>query len=297
MTPTSYLYVPGDRMERFERALASGADAVIYDLEDAVTVAAKPDALAAVTAHLRAPANHGIEQWVRINSGDRGQADLRAIAHLPGLAGVVVPKTIRAALDHLDDTAKVRKIALIETAAALFDLQRIATAECIAALAIGEVDLAAELGIEPSPDEHELWPTRMQVVAASAAAGLQGPIGPVHTNLHDANGLRASTTALRRAGFGARQAIHPKQVDVINTMKPSTEELERALGLLQRARSAGGVWIDETGRMIDEAVLRIARRSVARQPAQIRASERRTCSVPGAERSACGSGVATTDDA
>src|SRR6476620_1637941 len=100
MQPASYLYVPGDRPERFSKALASDADAVIFDLEDAVALPAKAAARDAVVAHLQQPADR-VEQWVRINAGERGIADLDAIADLPGLTGIFVPKATRSALDEL----------------------------------------------------------------------------------------------------------------------------------------------------------------------------------------------------
>jgi citrate lyase subunit beta / citryl-CoA lyase len=265
MQPVSYLYVPGDRPERFSNALASDADAVIFDLEDAVAVPMKDYALEAVVAHLQQPVGK-VEQWVRINTGERGIGDLGALADLPGLTGIFVPKATRATLDELATVADVARCALIETAAALLELPAIAAAHNIAALAMGEVDLAADLGVEPSPNEHELWPLRMQVVVASAAADGQPPIGPVSTDIKDLYGLGHSTEALRRAGFGARQAIHPSQVPVINlAFTPTAKEVERAEALLARAQSDDGVWVDESGRMVDEAVLRSARRVLARR--------------------------------
>ena len=265
MQPASYLYVPGDRPERFPKALASGADAVILDLEDAVSLPAKADARDAVVAHLQRPACD-VEQWVRINSGERGIGDLEAIAGQPGLTGIFVPKATRSGLDELATLADVSRCALIETAAALLDLAAIAGAPGLVALAIGEVDLAAELGLEPSADERELLPVRMEVVIASAATGRRAPIGPVSTDINDLNRLGDSTEALRRAGFGARQAIHPAQVPVINrAFTATTEEVDRAETLLAQAQSAAGVWVDESGRMVDEAVLRSARRTLARR--------------------------------
>ena len=265
MQPASYLYVPGDRPERFPKALESGADAVILDLEDAVAIPAKADARDAVVAHLQVPADN-VEQWVRINTGERGIADLDSIADLPGLTGIFVPKATRAALDELATIADVARCALIETAAAVLDLPAIAAAAGVIALAMGEVDLAADLGLEPSPDERELRPLRMDVVVASAAAGRHAPIGPVSTDIKDLYGLGHGTEALRRAGFGSRQAIHPAQVPVINlAFTPTTKEVDHAESLLAHAQSDEGVWVDESGRMVDEAVLRGARRILARR--------------------------------
>jgi citrate lyase subunit beta/citryl-CoA lyase len=106
----------------------------------------------------------------------------------------------------------------------------------------------------------------MQAVVAAAAAGLQAPIGPVSTDIKDLYGLGHSTEALRRAGFGGRQAIHPSQVPVINlAFTPTAKELDRAEALLAQAQADEGVWVDESGRMVDEAVLRSARRTLARR--------------------------------
>src|SRR3954463_10350457 len=101
MTALSYLYVPGDRPDRFASAMASGAGAVIFDLEDAVAVAAKDTAREAVVGHMQRERSSTVEQWVRVNAGDRGIADIRGLQGLPGVDGVVVPKASRAVLDDV----------------------------------------------------------------------------------------------------------------------------------------------------------------------------------------------------
>ena len=262
MIPAAYLYVPGDRPERFAKAVASGAGAVILDLEDAVSVDAKADARAAVVAHLGATTT-GPEQWVRINSGSLGLEDLDALRDLPGLHGVFAPKATGTALGGVTG---VEVCAMVESAAAVLDLPGILAHEAVTVLALGEVDLAADLGVVASADERELWPFRMQVVAASVAGGRRTPIGPVFTAVRDLDGLRAHTEGLRRAGFESRQAIHPDQVTVINeVMAPTAEEIDEAHALLALVAAAGGgVCVDGAGRMIDEAVLRRARRTLER---------------------------------
>jgi citrate lyase subunit beta/citryl-CoA lyase len=136
-------------------------------------------------------------------------------------------------------------------------------------LGLGELDLRAEVGIEPSDDERELLPVRVQVVLASAAAGLAPPIGPISTDFRDHEALQHSTDALRRLGFGSRWAIHPAQVPVINQVfMPTPEQLEAARRLVERFDGAldqgVGVGVDEDGKMVDEAVVRAARRILAR---------------------------------
>jgi citrate lyase subunit beta/citryl-CoA lyase len=182
---------------------------------------------------------------------------------LHGLSGVFVPKatptTVRDARNKAGE--QVRICALVESAAGMLEVATIASL-AIDRLAIGEVDLAADLGMSPSPDGRELDPLRLDVVVASAARGGPPPIGPVWVDLKDLEGLESSTVALRRSGFGARQAIHPNQVQVINNaMSPTSQELEHAASVIERAAQAdGGACTDENGRMIDEAVLRSARR-------------------------------------
>ena len=101
-------------------------------------------------------------------------------------------------------------------------------------LALGEADLAADMGMEPSPDALEMWPIRTRVVVASVGSGLNAPCGPVFTNLDDDAGLVATSESLRRHGFGGRAVIHPKQVAAVNAaFTPSDDEIARG-------RSGGG---------------------------------------------------------
>jgi citrate lyase subunit beta / citryl-CoA lyase len=259
----SYLYVPGHRPEMMAKAAERGADAVILDLEDAVPPDRKDEARKHVAEflHARAPGKPAV--WVRVNSGDLLAEDVRAIA--PGRPdGISLPKVASAddvvALDVLLGDASMPVSVLIETAAAVLDVREIARAPRVARLQIGEADLCGEIGA--APDAPELATVRMQIVLASAAAGLEPPIGPVSTDFTDLDALRESTWALKRMGFGARAAIHPAQVKVINEMfTPSAEEIEKARRLLARFEAGGkGAMTDEDGRMIDEAYVRSARR-------------------------------------
>lgn len=263
-SPRSYLYVPGDRPERFAKAVASGADAVILDLEDAVAPGQKAAARDHVVAYL-ADAAPRPQLWVRINSGAAAGADLQALASCSSLSGVVVPKAEPAALVAAHDALPgARLCALVETARALTSLAALATTVARVHLALGEVDLAADLGLDHDSPDAALWALRMPVVVAAAAAGLAAPIGPVFADLGDEEGLRRTTAELRQAGFWSRQAIHPAQIATIHEcLTPSAHEVAEATRLLERADAAGsGAWRDDDGRMVDEAVLRSARRTI-----------------------------------
>lgn len=258
----SCLYVPGDKPEMLAKAVARGADAIIADLEDAVPPDRKQLARESVIEFLRSAERRRAAVWVRIND----EEDAHAIAPLRP-DGISVPKvTCVADIERVDVDLPV--IALIETANGVLDAREIARHPAVVRLALGEADLGAELGIDPSPDHHEWHAVRTMIVLASAAAGIDEPVAPITTDFTDLAALHASTAALKRMGFGARAAIHPAQVPVINEVfTPTDEQIASARRLLERFDTAGGgVTTDENGRMIDEAIVRSARRVVARAP-------------------------------
>lgn len=270
------LYAPADRPERFAKALDSGADAVILDLEDAVAASRKAEARAALSdfASLwedrgdRAPAVQ-----VRINaigSSPHG-ADLDAVAALPAAFGVRVPKTQSAA-----DVATVRAAApgravhaLLESAISIERAFEIADAG-VASLATGEADLRAELGVPAGPEgEPGLAWSRARVVNAAAAAGLPSPLMAVYADVADLGGLEASCRLGRALGFGGRTAIHPRQLDAIRrTFTPDAGQVARAQGIVDRVRAAAadgtGAFVLEDGTFIDVAMVRAAERILAR---------------------------------
>jgi citrate lyase subunit beta / citryl-CoA lyase len=270
----SYLYVPGDRPERVAKACAlceaggdDAPDALIIDLEDAVAPSRKDEALANITDLLgRRPACGEAQLVVRINGGNRGRADAEALAPLGPDAFYLA----KAEAGAMIDTGGVPLVMLVETALGLRDIDIVAARPGVRNLAIGEADLTAELGIAPGT-EHALWPLRMRVVVASAAAKLDPPTAPVYTDVRDLDGLHATSVALRAAGFGARAAIHPAQVATINRVfRPSADGVAEAAALVaayDAAMANGvGVYIDANGKMVDEAIVRAARRLIPHQP-------------------------------
>lgn len=267
----SYLYVPGDRVDRMPKALSAGADAVIVDLEDAVAADAKDTARAAVVAFLSELAPGGPAVLVRINATSVPQ-DLDALEPvLNRLDALYVPKATVSLLEQVDALLGVRAlpvVALVESAQGLLDAAPLARHRRVRNLAIGEADLTAELGIGPDAGPEVLAPLRMTVIVASAAAGIDPPTGPVSTEVRDLTGYRASTEAVRAMGFGARSAIHPDQVGVINEVfTPTAEELAAARAVVEGHDAAlargEAVHVDDRGRMVDEAVVRAARRLLA----------------------------------
>ncbi len=283
VTARSYLYVPGDQARKLQQALASGADAIIADLEDAVAPSAKADARRTVADWLATQLDGDQpELWVRVNSSSRLLADDVHAVVGPAVTGICLPKThtpeqVRSLAELLAGAEQqaglaegsIKVVPLLESATGILSARAIAEQPRVRQLGLGELDLCAEVGIQPSADERELLSIRVQVVLASAAAGLDPPIGPISTDFRDLVALRHSTDALRRVGFGSRWAIHPAQVPVINqTFTPSPEQVEAARHLVERYDGAldqgVGVCVDEDGHMVDEAVVRAARRTLAR---------------------------------
>lgn len=283
MAARSYLYVPGDRPDHLARAGARGADALILDLEDSVPVTGKARARQLLAGWLAAQAGAG-EWWVRINPHLAG-ADIAATV-APPVRGVVVPKADPALLNDVDHVLTTRERALgldpghfqmlpfVETAQGLLAAASLAAAPRVVRLGIGEADLAAGLGIQAGPGDAEVVPLRLQIVVASAAAGIAAPVGPVFLDYADLAGLRESAQAMLRLGFRAGSAIHPAQVATINAVfTPAGAEVTQARRLVaafeEAERGGRGVITDERGRMIDAAVIRAARDILARaQPAE-----------------------------
>jgi citrate lyase subunit beta / citryl-CoA lyase len=250
----TWLYVPGDRPDRFAKAAASGADAVILDLEDAVPQQRKAYARAAVAEFLAEP--HEPPIHVRVASFD----DLPA-AH--GAAGLRLPKVESPAqVWAYAARTGVELHPLIESAVGVEKAYAIARAHpAVASIGLGEADLSSDLGVT---DEAALaWP-RGRVVVAARAAGLPPPAMSVYPDVSDVDGLDASCRLGRRQGFLGRAAIHPRQLPVIvAAFRPPPEEVARAMALLAGLEESGeGPVALPDGRFADRAMVGAARRVV-----------------------------------
>lgn len=268
-TPVSWLYVPGDRPDRFARAAASGADVVIVDLEDAVDASRKDQARENVVAHLAQP--RGGPRWhVRINdlATARGREDLAALADAPGLDAVRLPKVESPTdLDLLDEVFGDRPVpafALLESARGIAHAHAIAAHPRTAGIALGEQDLVAELSLGEAALDH----LRLQAVLAAAAAGI-GPVPmSVFPDVRDEAGLVESCRRGRDLGMFGRTAIHPAQVPVIRrAFRPTEAEITRARAVVDAAEQAGvdgvGALVLPDGRFVDAPVVARARRVLA----------------------------------
>lgn len=257
----SLLFAPADRPDRLAKALASGADAVIADLEDAVGADRKE--AAREEARKFAAEDGGPVRVVRVNEplSELGELDLAAL-HDAAPAAVMVPK---ASVESVRAATRVvpRVVALVETAAGVREAPRIAAEEGVVALALGVVDLAAALGLAPLPGGAELLFCRSSLVLDAAAAGLPAFDGPFLDPADDAGGEEEARRA-RALGFRGKLCIHPCQLAAVRAaFVASAAEVDRAARVVAAYESEGGGATVVDGRMVDAAVVKEARRIVA----------------------------------
>lgn len=269
----SWLFVPGDRPERFAKALTSGADAVIVDWEDAVAPAAKAAAREQLAQALpRFDAAERARLVLRINAAGTPwhDDDLVAVRELAarGLQAVVVPKAEQAAVLALVAAALGQGgalLPLIESAAGLAAVGEVATAPQVVRLLFGHLDFQADLGLACGPDEEELVAVRLQLVLASRLAGLAPPVDGVTTETQDLDLVQAQAARALRGGFGGKLCIHPAQVAAVHAaFTPTPPQVDWARRVLAGFEAAQGGVFSVDGRMVDAPVVKLARQLLAR---------------------------------
>ena len=266
--PRSYLFVPGNRPERFAKALASGADAVVLDLEDAVAPEAKAAARAAIAAWAAgAPQAERERVVVRINEATSPlfADDLQMLA-AAGLQAAMLPKAETAAQVQAVCAALpgARVLALIETAAGLHGVDAVARSPGVVRLAFGTLDFALDLDLDIGEHPDGLADGASRIALASRLAGLPAPVAGVTPQIDDEARLLADLAWARRFGFGAKLCIHPKQVAPLHAaLAPSPQALDWARRVLAAdAAQPGAARLD--GRMVDRPVVLQAQRTLAR---------------------------------
>ncbi len=269
----SFLFVPATQPERLPKALASGADMVIADWEDAVAPADKERARAALAEAVAAlqPAQRA-RLLVRINSEGSSwfEADLQALAQLTaqGLAGAVVPKaehapTLQAVAQSAGPQAAL--VALVESVAGLTAADALAAAPQVVRLAFGHLDFQVDAGMACGETEEELLPVRMALVFASRRAGLTAPIDGVTVDTRNPERMAGDAERARRMGFGGKLCIHPAQVPVLHAaFDPDEAAVAHALRVQQALQLAGGGVCVLDGRMVDAPVLAQAQQTLQR---------------------------------
>ncbi|MFC3172664.1 HpcH/HpaI aldolase/citrate lyase family protein [Novosphingobium bradum] len=276
----SLLFVPGDRPDRMRKALNSGADALILDLEDSVAPEGKPAARETVAAFLAEARGGAVRLFVRVNPLDGGLTDADLDAVLPARPdGLMLPKAEGAAsIRDLDGRMRERGDAsgvilpiATETPRALFLLGEFgAVRERLAGLTWGAEDLPAAVGALTARHEDGSYTPPYEIARAltlfGAAAAEVAPIETVYPAIRDLEGLAAYAARGARDGFLGMMAVHPDQVPVINAaFTPSAEDVARARAVVDAfAANPGAGVLTLDGKMIDMPHLKKARALLAR---------------------------------
>jgi len=251
MVRRSVLFSPGDRPEMMRKAPGTGADVVVFDLEDAVVPERKAGAREAVHDVLTGEFDPDCEVCVRVNPQPRLAAeDLRVVLRDdPRIDAVMLPK-VESAADVMGLAGLVAGydvdlpiFALVETARGVLRAEEIAAADPVTALAFGAEDLAADVGATRPEDGPAMRYAREHVVLAASAAGVDA-IDTVYTDIEDADGLAEETAFALGLGYDGKMVVHPAQVAVVNdAFTPSEERIEWARKVLAAREEA-----DEAGR-------------------------------------------------
>jgi citrate lyase subunit beta / citryl-CoA lyase len=283
----SMLFTPGDRLDMLEKAGRSGTDAVIVDLEDAVSIDAKP---AARENLIRLPESP-VPYYVRTNGADTPffWEDVAAVGE-SDVVGLILPKAESPGVIHEIDGAltvselrverergAIGVIPLIESAIGVRLTYEMAVAsdrvECVMFGGGEQGDLVADLGVEWTPEGTGLMQARSQVLLASRAAGVPFPMEAVFMDFRNNEALRIESEIARTLGYVGKVAIHPGQVAVINevfTPSPDVVEYQReVLAAFEEAEAQGKASIAVDGKMVDYAVARVARTIIARAEAVV----------------------------
>lgn len=276
----SMLFVPSDQGRKVAKALASDADAVILDLEDAVAIARKEAARADVVAAVGQKGRMRV--YVRVNGMHTAFA-LGDLLHVvvPGLDGILQPKVEAAwqvqAIDWLLGQVETERgigpgtidlIPTIETARGLDAIQAIAVAAPrVRRLAFGAGDFTLDAGLTWTKGEAEIGSTRDRIAVSSRAAGLEPPLDSVFPWLDEDEHMRRSAERARHGGFQGKLCIHPRQVAVVNEVfSPTAREIERARRIVDAfrpAEAAGVASIQVDGELVDYPVFERARRLIS----------------------------------
>lgn len=260
------LFVPALRPERIEKALASGAGAIIVDLEDSVHQSAKEAARQSLESFLNRHEGAGI--YVRINA--RGtpffEDDLALCNRHDKVAGIMLPRAESAEDITVVANAGKPVLPLIETAKGLVAIHAIAASPAVYRLSFGGLDLSDDLGIEGNTAGAEiiLDQCRYQILVSSRAAGLLPPIDTVFPVFDDYQAVLARARRARNMGFSGMLCIHPKQLSPVQSgFAPDAEQVEWALKVLAAAESGEGAFKVD-GQMVDAPVIAMAKTIIER---------------------------------
>ncbi len=268
----SYLYIPAIKEKYFEKIDSNSADAIIFDLEDSVSLENKGEAREILQKFFNQEKSVTKEIFIRINSEQIfSKDDIKLVKKNVGkIRGIFLPK-----INNCEEIEKIVKtigdksleiIPLIETPTGVLNLEEISKNKEVTTVALGEVDLSYSLNINPNEGLKQLIPLRLFVNLVIAAYEKMPPIGPVWTNIDDKKGLENHMDTIKSLGYSGAQLIHPSQIDITNKIfSYSDEEIKWAKSILKTNKeleSNLGSFRDGNNEMVDEAVIKRAKKLI-----------------------------------
>ncbi|MGB2047055.1 MAG: HpcH/HpaI aldolase/citrate lyase family protein [Psychrobacter celer] len=255
----TWLFVPATRMDRVAKAFASGADAVIIDLEDTVALEDKASARKALQEYYAHADYRPV--WVRISQAgsDEFAKDIKACEQMPNLAGVILPKAAQATdIEYVHHLTRLSVIALIENARGLYQVDTMAKASGLRAFSYGFLDLCNDLNVQVGTPAADIIANqiRYQLILSSKIHQLAPPIDTVYPDFQDAKGLAARVQLWSQMGMAGMLCIHPKQVAVVqHALMPTAAEMEFARRVVTEYERHGQAVFKVAGEMVDAPVI------------------------------------------
>lgn len=274
----TWLFVPATRIDRIEKAFASGADAVIVDLEDTV---AKQDKAAARDALKNYYDEQNAKQtyrpiWLRINkaSSEEFFKEIVLCQKMPNLAGVLLAKAERAEdIESIHQLTGLPVIALIESSIGLYQIDSMAKAVGLAAFSYGFLDLCNDLQVQVGTTAADIIANqiRYQLILTSKVHQLSPPIDTIYPDFKNESGLSNRVNLWSQMGMAGMLCIHPKQVEIVHqALQPTDRELAFATRVIEKYEKSGQAVFKIDGEMVDAPVIARSRQLLERQQLSVK---------------------------
>ncbi|KAA0926957.1 CoA ester lyase [Psychrobacter sp. ANT_H56B] len=254
-----WLFVPATRIDRVKKAFASGTDAVIVDLEDAVATTDKVQARKDLQVYYNSQDYQPI--WVRINKAGSEEffKDVVLCQQMPKLAGVLLAKAEQASdIENAHNMTGLSVIALIETALGLYQIDSMAKSAGLLAFSYGFLDLCNDLQVHIGTAAADVIANqiRYQLLLTSKVHQLLAPIDTVYTDFNDGKGLGQRVQLWSRMGMSGMLCIHPKQVATVKqSLQPTDADIEFARHVIEEYEQSGQAIFKIDGEMVDAPVI------------------------------------------
>ena len=255
----TWLFVPATRIDRVGKAFASGTDAVIVDLEDAVATTDKVQARKDLQVYYNSQAYQPI--WVRINKAGSEEffKDVVLCQKMPNLAGVLLAKAEQASdIENAHNMTGLPVIALIETALGLYQIDSMAKSAGLLAFSYGFLDLCNDLQVHVGTAAADVIANqiRYQLLLTSKVHQLLAPIDTVYTDFNDGKGLGQRVQLWSQMGMSGMLCIHPKQVSTVKqSLQPTNADIEFARRVIEEYERSGQAVFKIAGQMVDAPVI------------------------------------------